>query len=228
MHLESGTYEILVNTRLADFCINMLQFHTINFGRANLNPEVEFQMFLREAKAYRRLKDAGLCKQKIVPDFYGTITNILPTSIPELIDFHQDKLPPNAILIEYVHGMRPLDLSNFSNDRMAKFQSILNTLHELGINHGDVYPRNMMIVAASQEVEDRVLFIDFDSAQLSPPATPERFAEWVALENEEMKKLSEWLEDDFHDGKIDKSWNFYYEYDIRRCPLSRDLYANEE
>lgn len=76
--------------------------------------------------------------------------------------FRNDELPPNAVLIKYVPDMQPIDLSNFSEMRMAKLRRILDSIH------GNPYPRNMMIQFGDRE---RVLWIDFARAETSPEST---------------------------------------------------------
>lgn len=73
--------------------------------------------------------------------------------------FLDDKLPPNAIIIEYIPNMKQIDLSNFSRQRVETFRDILFQMHQANILHGDPKPRNMMIA------KNRILWIDFDSAQ---------------------------------------------------------------
>lgn len=61
--------------------------------------------------------------------------------------FAGDKLPPNAILIEYIENMQPIGLANFSEDRLKELRQILDDIHHARVLHGDPYPRNMMIVS---------------------------------------------------------------------------------
>ena len=82
--------------------------------------------------------------------------------------FRNDELSPNAVLIEYISGMQSLDLSNFSEMRMAKFRRILDSIHRAKVGHGDPYPRNMMIQLGDRE---RLLWIDFDRADTFPEDT---------------------------------------------------------
>ena len=82
--------------------------------------------------------------------------------------FHNDELPPSAVLIEYIPDMQSLDLSNFSVMRMAKFRRILDSIHRAKVSHGDPYPRNMMLQLGDRE---RLLLIDFDRADTFPEDT---------------------------------------------------------
>ena len=79
--------------------------------------------------------------------------------------FVDDKLPPNAILIEYIPDMRKIDLSNFSASKVNRLRDILFEMHQAKILHGDPMPRNLMICSGQQ---NRVLWLDFGSAQTFP------------------------------------------------------------
>lgn len=48
------------------------------------SPYRDVSLFIRESKAYRRLKDRGSCGQEVIPNFYGTITKIQPAKLPGL------------------------------------------------------------------------------------------------------------------------------------------------
>lgn len=152
-------------------------------GPSDYDPsDLEVNLFVCESTAYRRMKANGLCEQGVVPDFYGTITKIQPTLWPSLHMFRGDNLPPNAILIEYIPNMKSISLSNFSKDYLDKFRQVLDDIHQAGVLHGDAKPRNMMI---SQGKQDRVLWIDFDSAQtFSEGFLSQRQERWIQEENE--------------------------------------------
>lgn len=125
-------------------------------------PDREINPFVCESTAYGHLKEKGFCQQGVVPDFYGVIEQIDPTSCqPFLKRFLKDKLLPNAIIIEYIPDLHEIDLSTFSEYRVATLRSILKSIPGVGIYHGDPYPRNMMV----QENSERVLWIDFDRVQ---------------------------------------------------------------
>lgn len=127
-------------------------------------PDREIDTFTCESSAYRRLKENGVCQQGVVPDFYGVIEQIDPT-LPHwqqhLRKFLNDKLRPNAVLMEYIPNMRQIDLSTFSEATVTRLPAIVREIHRVGVYHGDMYPRNMMV----QEGSHRVLLIDFDRAQ---------------------------------------------------------------
>jgi tRNA A-37 threonylcarbamoyl transferase component Bud32 len=99
--------------------------------------------------------------------------------------FLDDPWPPNAVLIEYVADMYQMDLSTFSKSRLASLRAILGEIHDAKIYYGDAYPRNMMVVSGKP---DRVLWIDFDSAQTLPEndlLTP-RQQKWMVREIQRM------------------------------------------
>lgn len=148
-------------------------------------PDRIVNLFISESTAYQRLESKGLCQRGVVPNVYGTIRKIQPADWPNLHMFLNDKLPPNAVLIEYVQNLQQIDLSNYSPQRLAKLREILDDIHGAGVFHADPKPRNMMVSIVGEE---RVLWIDFDSAQtfsecgdLSP-----RQRKWFENENEMM------------------------------------------
>jgi hypothetical protein len=82
----------------------------------------------------------------VVPGFYSVITQIDPiSSQPFLKRFLKDNLHPNAILIEYIPDLHQIDLSTFSDYRIATLRTILDSIHRVGIYHEGPYPRNMMV-----------------------------------------------------------------------------------
>lgn len=115
--------------------------------------------------------------------------------------FHRDKLPPNAILIEYIPNMRPIDLFNFPKDYLDQLRHILyDDIHQARVLHGDPKPRNMMI--ASRGEQDSVLRIDFDSARtFSEDGLSPKQEKWV----EEAVELMDYFVDGlvgFYDGTL--------------------------
>lgn len=151
----------------------------------------EIDPFTCERAAYRRLKEKGLCQQGVIPDFYGVIEQIDPAAWqPHLRKFLEDKIRPNAVLIEYIPNMQELTLSNFLEERVDRLYGILKAIHQAGVFHSDAYPRNMMI----QEDTGRVLWIDFDRAQTlqddeSNEKSLERHNRRITDEDEEMKEF---------------------------------------
>lgn len=106
-----------------------------------------------------------------------------------LHDFKNDELPPRAIFIEYIPNLHWIDLTNYSEARLAKFRQILDEFHDMGILHDDLYPRNMLIAKGEEGQEDRVLWIDFDLAWTNLPDDDQR-REWFEDEKEIMQQFA--------------------------------------
>ncbi|KZF18839.1 hypothetical protein L228DRAFT_271739 [Xylona heveae TC161] len=181
----------------------MKVFHTVVLSF--VPPGREVDNFKCESRAYSRLKAKGLCDRGDIPDFYGTIEQIDPMEWqPHLKRFLNDRLRPNAVLIEYIPNMRRIDLSNFTEERARKLRQILTEIHEAGVFHGDLYPRNMMV----QEVDHcagRALWIDFDCAQtLEVGSLTPRQQQWLEEEDE--------LMDEFVDGLVGLTLRFELGY----------------
>ncbi|KAB8212983.1 hypothetical protein BDV33DRAFT_230783 [Aspergillus novoparasiticus] len=173
-------------------------------------PDREVNLFVSESTAYRRMKLKGLCKRGIIPNFYGTIRNIQPAVWPNLYMFLDDTLLPNAILIEYIPNLQSIDLSNFSLIRLAKLREILDDIHRARVLHGDPKPRNMMVSLGEYE---RVLWIDFDSAQtFSEGNLSPRQEKWIKEEVEMMDYFVDALAQDFEEGKLNRTISYYYDW----------------
>ncbi|EED22545.1 conserved hypothetical protein [Talaromyces stipitatus ATCC 10500] len=184
----------------------VLKYHTTERSHADPSNR-EIDAFTCESTAYCRLKEKGLCQQRVVPDFYGVIKQIDPISCqPFLKPFLKDKLLPNAILIEYIPDLHEIDLSTFSDHRIATLRTILESIHGVGIYHGDPYPRNMMV----QKYSERVLWIDFDHAQTFSES--EWKWQWMQDEKEMVDEFLDALTKDYNDGKISRTWPYYYTY----------------
>lgn len=74
--------------------------------------------------------------------------------------------------------MQKLHWTNYIETRRRKFIDGINEIHKALIEHGDVYPRNMMIVEGDPE---RVVWIDFDRAQTYYGERTERQKEWFEM-----------------------------------------------
>ncbi|KAL1963351.1 hypothetical protein VTN77DRAFT_8472 [Rasamsonia byssochlamydoides] len=202
---SSCIFQVSVHGKI---CV-MKVYHAIERSHAD-PPGREIDIFLCESNAYRRLKMKGLCQRGVIPDFYGVIENIDPTlGQPHLDPFLKDKLRPNAVLIEYIPNIRQIDLSTFSETRIARLRAILDEIHQAWVYHGDPYLRNMMV----QEDSDRVMWIDFDRAQiLSENGPTPRQQQWMKEEDEMMDYFVEALTADYKVGIISRTWPYYYEY----------------
>ncbi|CAI7633363.1 unnamed protein product [Penicillium glandicola] len=188
--------------------------------------DIEENPFLREYFAYRRLKEKGLCERGVVPDFYGTITDIklslLPTEWPaetySVRDmFQKDNSPLNAILIEYIPGLEKIDLSNYSTRYLDDIRRILGDIHLARVFHNDPYPRNFMI---SRE-QDRVLWMDFHCSETFPE-TSTLTKEQKAAFRQERGIINHFIKDltkDYNKGKL-KYAQGYYSNDTGECDES--------
>ncbi|KAL1981965.1 hypothetical protein VTN96DRAFT_1977 [Rasamsonia emersonii] len=176
----------------------MKMYHAVEKSPAD-PPDREIDNFTCESIAYQRLKAKGLCQQAVVPDFYGVIEQINPKKWqPHLKKFLNDKLRPNAVLIEYIPNICQINLSTFSERRIAKLHAILRSIHAAGVYPGDPYPRNMIV----QMDTDRVFWIDFDRAQTSSEGSiTERQRQWIQEEDEMMGEFVDFLKADYQDGK---------------------------
>lgn len=151
----------------------------------------ELNIYICESTAYRRLTQTGVCARGITPQFYGTIENIDPTLCnPHLKAFVKDKYPPTAILLEYIPNMKELDWSNYSEKRMENFIDGMNAIHEALVEHGDIYPRNMMIVEGDPE---RAIWIDFDRAQTFNRELSDRQKEWIGFEKAILNEMADYM-----------------------------------
>ncbi|BCR89775.1 uncharacterized protein ACHE_50973A [Aspergillus chevalieri] len=137
-------------------------------------------MLVRESTAYRCLKAKGFSQSGVIPDSYGTMTNMQPALWLNLHMSLEDELPPDAVLVEYIPNSQHIDLSNYSNERLHTLRDIHYEIHQARVYHGDAYPRNTMISMGDSGEEDRVLWVDFDSSQTLPEVTlTERQEKWI-------------------------------------------------
>ncbi|PLN74754.1 hypothetical protein BDW42DRAFT_199779 [Aspergillus taichungensis] len=101
-------------------------------------------------------------------------------------------------------------IPNFSEQRLSKLRSILDDIHKAKVLHGDSKPRNMMVSSGGN---DRVLWIDFDSAQtfaegdLSP-----RQEKWIEEEVELINYFVDALPRDFNEGRLSRTLSYYYDW----------------
>lgn len=123
--------------------------------------------------------------------------------------------------MEYIPDLHKIDLSTFSDHHVATLRTILKSIHEVGIYHGDPYPRNTMV----QEFSERVLWIEFDHAQTF--SGTEWKWQWMQDEKEMVDEFLDALvscsliwfailtftqTEDYNDGKISRTWPYYYTY----------------
>ncbi|KAJ9325420.1 hypothetical protein DTO027B5_4981 [Paecilomyces variotii] len=208
--LQESDYSSIFQVTVQDKLYVLKVYHTLERSPADPTHR-EIQPFICESTAYARLKQHGLCRLGVVPDFHGVIKQIEPKSCQPFLDrFLKDKSLPNAILIEYIPDMEKITFENFSISRATKFRTILESIHKAGVYHGDLWPRNLMV----QSRTERVIWIDFDRAQTFPEnqTISERQAEWLRDEKELLDELLDELEQDWKDGKLSRAWPWYYVY----------------
>ncbi|GAM88683.1 hypothetical protein ANO11243_067170 [Dothideomycetidae sp. 11243] len=139
----------------------------------------EIDPFNCESQAYRSLSGGDGCGQGLAPRFFGECEAVSTNGIPHLIDFASDVVPPASILLEYIPDMHMLDLSTFTIERGERFKQMLRVIHSLGILHGDVEARHMMV----QPSTGRTLWLDFDCAQtFLPDRIPARWPQFFQTE----------------------------------------------
>ncbi|KAK9235841.1 hypothetical protein V1525DRAFT_243922 [Lipomyces kononenkoae] len=206
---SSSIFQVSVEGKI---CV-LKVYHSM--GKSHADPpdrDREVDTFTCESVAYRRLKSKGLCQQGVVPDIYGVIERIDPSQISMAAlseKLSQGRTTPKC----YPHGIhsklttnRPFDIFR---KRIAKLRTILKKIHEVRIYHDDPYPRNMMV----QKDTSRVLWIDFDRAQtFSEGYIVERKWQWMEDEEEMIDEFLDALTEDYMDGKISRTWPYYYEY----------------
>ncbi|OAR01780.1 hypothetical protein LLEC1_03329 [Akanthomyces lecanii] len=199
-------FKVKIGDRL---CIMKVSQFRGQHDSSTFDVDEEVRLFLRESRAYRLLKDKGFCERGVIPNFYGTIERIDVGLWPDLCDFKGDLLPPDAVLLEYIPNVERCGIENFSEDNLSRFSLVLREFHELGLLHGDPYPRNMLV--ARQQPRDRVVWIDFDCAQIVRPGYCKDYGENDF--DEEQRLVDEFgvlLAKDAKTGKIDKTWLYYY------------------
>ncbi|KAF1734311.1 hypothetical protein CRV24_005848 [Beauveria bassiana] len=141
-----------------------------------------WDQFRTEECAYRLLQDRG---------FY-------------LYQFEDDTTPPSSLIIEYIPDANKIDLDNFTQDNMDRLCAILAEFHNIGLLHGDPYPRNMMVVQGTPR--DRVFWLDFDSSSIEDRTIHDEHAEMLfRQESEEMACIAKAYSADAKTGKVEKS-----------------------
>ncbi|KAL3471744.1 hypothetical protein BJX99DRAFT_236901 [Aspergillus californicus] len=172
------------------------------------NPNREVNIHTCEVSAYKRLQEHGICNRGVTPKFYGSIDDIDPKLYaPHLDDFLEDEYPPSALLLEYIPNMTPLHFENYSKARADNFLKGINEIQAAGVEHGDVYPRNMMIF---EDDPERVMWIDFDRAQTYDMARlTEKQREWLDFENEITVCIMDRMKADSEKGEMDRTLILY-------------------
>lgn len=99
-----------------------------------------------EARAYRRLKETGLCARGIVPDFYGTMNKFDPKRCTKRLRGFiraKERSFPNALFIEYIPNMEMLELHNYTEERLDKFVANLREIHDVAFIHTGMLNRGI-------------------------------------------------------------------------------------
>ncbi|PGH13238.1 hypothetical protein AJ79_03797 [Helicocarpus griseus UAMH5409] len=160
----------------------------------------ELDIDILETTAYRRLKERGICDQGIVPQFFGTMDNFdAKLCHPHLDVFVNDEYPPSAIFLEYIPNLEMLHLHNYTEARMKNFLVGIRKINRALVEHGDIKPRNMLIVKDDPE---RTVWIDFDRASTyHEHLITDREKVFLAKEEETVAGLKMCLEADLREGR---------------------------
>ncbi|KAJ9225219.1 hypothetical protein DTO027B5_6505 [Paecilomyces variotii] len=168
----------------------------------------ELDIHVLETTAYTRLRDKGLCDQGIVPRFLGSMRKFDQSLCqPYLEMFLDDEYPPSAIFLEYIPNMEMITLNNYTQQRMDNLIAGIREIHKTLVLHGDLKPRNMMVVKDDPE---RVIWIDFDRAATYEEASITD-SEKSLLEDEEITLVyfKQFMENDLAKGKLEDAYIFY-------------------
>lgn len=126
----------------------------------------DLNRFRCELRAYRNLRQFGVCDHGSVPYYHGYFDQLDPARFePHLNHFKDDANNPSAILLEYLEGTEELNCVNYSDTRWKMVMSGLQDIHSALVHHHDIYPKNILIVRGPPE---RVVWIDFDVAMTFP------------------------------------------------------------
>ncbi|KAJ5801562.1 uncharacterized protein N7518_003630 [Penicillium psychrosexuale] len=157
----------------------------------------DLNRFRCELNAYQKLLTSNACEHNFVPKFYGYIDRVDPAAFhPFFQDFAHDKLNPSAILLEYLPNAEKLNCVNYSDALYPQAIEGLKEIHRAGVQHRDIYPRNMLLVRGNP---DRMVWIDFDVATTFTDFGPEQLAN-CEHEVKLVEGLGELLRDDQAEG----------------------------
>lgn len=134
---------------------------------APMHPLVRFK---REKTAYAHLIYYGACDKGVVPRCYGWLNltaddldsmKLMPniSRRPAWLDFREDDTLPRALLLEYFDNAERLSMYNITPEVADRALRALYCVDASYIKHGDVSPRNILLLP-----EGRVVLVDFDSA----------------------------------------------------------------
>lgn len=124
-----------------------------------------------ESQAYQALHVHDVCRQGIVPYFYG----LFETFDPELLgdeseSFKKDKNPPCAILLEYLPSPASFESAGVSPELVRMAVDGLRKIHGARVMHNDAYPKNILVVSRTES--HRLVWVDFDVSMVFPDEEP--------------------------------------------------------
>ncbi|KZF26557.1 hypothetical protein L228DRAFT_264938 [Xylona heveae TC161] len=165
----------------------------------------ELDIHVLEATAYRRLNEQGLCDRGIVPRFFGSMNKFDPKKLqPYLRHFLNDEYLPSALFLEYIPNIEILHLHNYTEKRMDNLVTGIREIHKALVRHGDVKPRNMMVVKDDPE---RVVWIDFNRAETyDRDKITDRQKGFLEEEEELVVETRPLLQADVKEGRLNEAY----------------------
>jgi len=183
--------------------------------------------FTHEATAYERINSK--LGGSIVPEYYGSFTLELPipASTPEFSPLETRHV--HLILMELVPGDSMRDTDHIRSQfpqavRKAIMEAVVDgesALYACGITQLDLHPRNFILCHDEETDEIRVVLIDFERTEATPPedcvALSAECAEGPKSKAYPVSPLLRWdarqdLHEDFEDyGWIDWDWQSWLE-----------------
>ncbi|KAF8520746.1 hypothetical protein BU17DRAFT_65210 [Hysterangium stoloniferum] len=129
--------------------------------------------FILEFVAYSNITHFGLCDEGLVPHCYGWYdfaselqdgAAILEKRHPYMSFIWEDKVPPRALLIEYLEDTAHLSPENYTPQIASDVLDTLQRIHSIGIIHRDPVMRNVLVHS-----DGKMFLIDFEHAYTLPP-----------------------------------------------------------
>ncbi|KAJ5593234.1 hypothetical protein N7537_010138 [Penicillium hordei] len=157
----------------------------------------DLNRFRCEFNAYEKLVRYGVCECHVAPKFHGYIDRMDPALFhPTFQNFAHDKFQPRGLLLEYFPIAESLNCMNFSDALFPQAIEGMKEIHEAGVHHQDIHPKNIPLVRGNP---DRLAWIDFDVATTFTDFEPEQLAR-SAHEIELVKGFGDALRDDQAEG----------------------------
>lgn len=152
MFVAKGTHSFIfkvVAVHGSDRSIRCLKI----FGKEYMTP------FNLETTAYAYLLHARL--KDIIPEVYGQgKRTVQEWGLEEIGGDKEGEY--YGILLEWIEGAEHLSESNVTPNHMLALVNGLERIHNAGVLHFDVYPRNQLVVPGTK----RAVWIDFSCAQV--------------------------------------------------------------